>query len=74
MACGCQKRKNVQSPPGAAKAAAPVAARSSKKPVVMNDVFGPDGALVASFSNLVTARAEARRVGGNVVPRTEPAT
>lgn len=70
MGCGCSKRGKVQSPPAARSAADVVAAAKNTGNVQMHDVHDAGGALVASFSNIVTARAEARRVGGTVVPNS----
>lgn len=68
MGCGCGKKSTVVAPP-AASANGRVAAAVKSGSVIMHDVYSGEGALVASFSNPVTARAEARRVGGTVVPR-----
>lgn len=65
MGCGCGKAKAAVRIPSAT--GAPVAVAPA--PVLM-DVHAADGSLVASYSNPVTARAEARRVGGTVVPRS----
>lgn len=70
MGCGCSKRGTVQSPPAAMSANQAVSAAKTNGNVQMHDVHDASGALVASFSNIVTARAEARRVGGTVVPRS----
>ncbi len=70
MSCGCNKTKTVQAPPTPGATAAVAAARAAQS-VLVYDVFDGTGALVASFSNPVMARAEARRVtGGTTVPRT----
>lgn len=68
MGCGCNKNKTASLPASrllSADAAAQAVARSGS---VTYDVFSPEGALLASFSNPVTARAEARRTGGTAVP------
>lgn len=70
MGCGCNKRGVVQSPPASLSATQAVAAAKMSGNVQMHDVHDSDGALVASFTNIVTARSEARRVGGTVVPST----
>lgn len=80
MGCGCGKKNSVVRPPSAAQVAASqadghAAAVSAAMTSVMKfDVRDAEGALVASFTNPVTARAEARRVNGNVLPRREAET
>lgn len=63
MGCNCGKKKKV-----------PVLATGASTPVLQDaktyDVVGSDGAVVASTTNLVFARVEARRAGGTVVPRS----
>lgn len=67
MGCGCGKKKSsVVSPPTANQAATQALASGA---VQMFDVLRADGSLVASYTSLSMARAESRRVGGNVVPR-----
>ena len=67
MGCGCNKSRTVAPPPSAQTMAALQPQQTSP---VMYDVFDGEGSLVASYTNPVTARAEARRSGGNMVPRT----
>jgi hypothetical protein len=71
MGCGCggAKRTVLAAPKEQTRTA------STSAPTVY-DVIGPDGStLVASATNPVLARAEARRSGGTVVPRqATPAT
>lgn len=72
MGCGCGKSKSsVVSPPTANQAARQAIASGA---VQMYDVFKADGSLVASYTSLPMARAESRRVGGNVVPRRNAET
>lgn len=67
MGCGCNKRKGaVMRPP--ANAADRVAQARNDDRVVMHDVYNTAGEFIASYSNPVTARAEARRVDGSVGP------
>lgn len=63
MGCGCGKKKVVPTLP--ASSSNPVTAGSKTY-----DVHDSNGAVVASTTNLVFARVEARRVGGTVVPST----
>lgn len=68
MGCGCGGGKRTVVAPRTTSATLPPA------PIVF-DVIGADGTLVASATNPVLARAEARRSGGTVVPRqATPAT
>lgn len=68
MGCGCNKRKNtVQAAPTATQR---VQAAKTNGDQQMVDVFNSDGGLVASYSNPVTARSEARRLNGKAVPRS----
>lgn len=64
MGCGCNKAKVVPTLPRSASN--PLQSANPKT----YDVLDSEGALVASTSNLVFARVEARRVGGTVVPST----
>lgn len=67
MGCGCGRSKGVQSPPTArSTVTSSKMVRSSNQ---FHDVYTQDGALVASYTNIVTARAEARRLNGTAVPR-----
>jgi hypothetical protein len=66
MPCGCNKSRSVVSPPTERTASLQTQQQTSP---VMYDVYDGDGALVASFSNPVSARSEARRTSGNMVPR-----
>lgn len=61
MGCGCNKKKS-QVVPSAASAN-----------TVVYDVADTSGSIVASYESIVLARSEARRVAGNVVPRTQAA-
>lgn len=76
--CGCRKNKGVQAPPAARTPGEAVQRAKSSGSVQMYDVLDGSGALVASYTNPVASRAEARRVGGTSVPRgtgsTAPAT
>lgn len=63
MGCGCGKKKTVVSAP--LSSGAPVSAEPRTY-----DVIGADGAVVASSTNPVLARVEARRTGGTVVLRS----
>lgn len=63
MGCGCNKTKMVPTLPGGASNPLQAAPKSY-------DVLDGGGAVVASTTNLVFARVEARRVGGTVVPST----
>lgn len=67
MGCGCGGKKTVVSPPSNRSSVS-----QPSQPRVY-DVFDGEGALVASATNPVLARVEARRVGGTVVQR-EPAS
>lgn len=70
MGCGCSKNKTASLPASrviTADTATHAVARSTN--VVEYDVFDGKGSLIASYSNPVTARAEARRTGGTTVPR-----
>ena len=70
MGCGCNKKRNVVAATSSERGTATLAPTVARKSAsTMYDVFNGEGALVASYSNPVTARAEARRSGGNVVPR-----
>lgn len=73
MGCGCNKKKGVAVLPPSGDAVNPTVAARSGTPV-MYEVFDGSGSLVASFSNPATARREARRVVGNVVPTTTATT
>lgn len=64
MGCGCGGKKAVQPTLPASSAAAPQSAAA-----VTYDVFDSAGDLVASSTNIVFARVEARRTGGTVIPR-----
>lgn len=68
MACGScgGKAKNAQARVVKPSASSPTRSSSSR----VYDVVDANGSLVASHSNLVTARAEARRSSGTVVPRS----
>lgn len=66
MGCDCGKKASVQAPPRSASDR--VAAAQAADRVVMYDVYDADGAFVASYSNPVTARGQARRNGGTVAP------
>lgn len=69
MGCGCGKKKVVPTLP--ASTSNPATLASAAKTY---DVLDGEGAVVASTTNLVFARVEARRTGGTVVPRsTTPA-
>lgn len=66
MGCGCGKKaKAVPTLPSSA----PQNAALSAEPKTY-DVLDSEGAVVASTTNLVFARVEARRTGGTVVPRS----
>lgn len=64
MGCNCGKKKKV---PVIASSGATVMTTVATKSY---DVLDGDGSIVASTTNLVFARVEARRVGGTVVPST----
>jgi len=66
MGCGCGKKKVVPSLPSSSGAPSAPLAMAPKT----YDVLDTEGAVVASTTNLVFARVEARRVGGTVVPST----
>lgn len=68
MGCGCGKKSTVVAPPISGPEGVQAAVRQSAP--ILYDVFNGEGSLVASYSNPATARAESRRVGGNVVPKT----
>lgn len=65
MGCGCNKTKTLQQPP---------TDTSTTSKTAMFDVYDAGGTLIASYSNPVTARAEARRSLGTVVPSTSDST
>lgn len=67
MGCGCGGNK-VSRPAGTSGVIA------GNVPAPMFDVQDAAGAIVASYSNPVTARSEARRVGGVVVDSTRNAS
>jgi hypothetical protein len=71
MGCGCSKKKaSVVLPSGSPVLSAEDAARvMASGAAVKYDVYTEGGALVASYTNPVTARSEARRIGGTSVPR-----
>lgn len=63
MGCGCgQKKKVVPTLPSSSATALSAEPRTY-------DVIGTEGTVVASTSNVVFARVEARRTGGTVVLR-----
>lgn len=64
MGCGCNKKKVVPSLPSSSGALTTM----SVEPRTY-DVINTEGAIVASTTNLVFARVEARRTGGTVVLR-----
>lgn len=67
MGCGCNKRKVVPTLPAADGSVSTAALSAEAKTY---DVVDSEGAVVASTTNIVFARVEARRTGGTVVPRT----
>lgn len=66
MGCGCSKRKVVPTLPASNGSTTSIASVEPKT----YDVVDSEGAVVASTTNIVFARVEARRTGGTVVPRT----
>lgn len=66
MACGCGKKANSVAV-GTSGLVAAVPANN------VNRVLDADGQVVAAYSNPVTARAEARRIGGTVETSAAPA-
>lgn len=64
MGCGCNKKKAMVPTLSSAASISPTMVEPKTY-----DVFDTDGALVASTTNLVFARVEARRTGGTVVLR-----
>lgn len=73
MGCGCNKRKGQVMAPSSNPAARVAAARESGA-IQMHDAYDANGSLIASYSNPVTARAEARRSGGTVAPPRSAST
>lgn len=68
MGCNCGKNKKV------AAAAVPSIPGTAPRATVTYDVTGKDGAIIASTTNVVFARSEARRSGGTYKPRVEAKT
>ena len=66
MGCGCNKRRQT----AAASSGSP--ARQASVITVTHEVLNEAGEVTASFTNPVTARAEARRIGGTVRSTTNP--
>lgn len=65
MGCGCNKKKVVPSLPSSSGQTTTALSVEPKT----YDVIDTEGAVVASTTNLVFARVEARRTGGTVVLR-----
>lgn len=63
--CGCNKAKATVVKPGGGTPNQIVASSGLRR----YDIVGPDGKVSGTFTNLVPARAEARRTGGTVIPR-----
>lgn len=70
MGCGCRKSKVVPSLPSSEST---TTSAMSAEPNTY-DVIDTEGAVVASTSNIVFARVEARRTGGTVVLRETTST
>lgn len=65
MGCGCGGKSKVVQPIRPQASTSPQASTA-----VMYDVVGGDGTVALSSNNITFARAEARKIGGTVVPRS----